>query len=276
MLFPITNPVPCYGKDHPHPMGYGRWFGEGWKELCRRAREVGRATRPDMVFSAEEMCEIYIPYFETCLTREERRSKAIYDNEAMGTLSGKAPIFPYVYHDYMTGIGDFAEPCSLGDPRAPIAIAKQFARAKHIGVLIPNKALETTGTTVKDAKFVLDAVNTLYELGASNTLLARMIKPPKIRALIPSGKPAAGPPVDWRTSRPALGAYESSNGVRALLLSNSGDQDVLVGIGPIGKGYRPIRLTINGQSTSVEGDGDGGFSKLTIPARSSIGIVYEK
>ncbi len=272
-LFPISNPVPCYGEGHPHPMGWGRWFGEGWQKLCSRARAAGLKIKPDTIFSAEEMCEIYIPYFDTCLTREERRGKAIYDEEAVQTQTGKAPVFQYVYHDYITAIGDFAEPCSLGDPKAAIAIAKQFTRAKHIGVRIPTKGEEVTKETIRDRQFTYDAVNTLYALGGRRTLFARMLRPPKAEVIIAETRR----PVDWRTSQPAIGAFESSDGEITVLISNSSDGDLAVELEAPGEGYRPSELVINGQKSSPAQAGvtpNGGKARIAVGARASMGIVY--
>jgi len=272
-LFPITNPVPCYGKDHPHPEGWGRWWGEAWKELSRRALAAGRKIKPDMVFSAEEMCEIYIPYFDTYLTREERSGKARSDEKARLNVTGHAPIFQYVYHDYITGIGDFAEPTSLGDPRAPIAVAKQFTRAKHIGVRIPTKGEALTEATHSHRKFTLDAVNTLYELGGKRTLFARMIRPPKAQIILENGTR----PVDWRTASPAIGAFESSDGEITVLLSNSGESRVQVRMEIPRSGYQPSLLVINGdqeEPSEVMAQGSDGRYTLRIPGRASIGIVY--
>jgi hypothetical protein len=272
-LFPITNPVPCYGKDHPHPAGWGRWWGEAWKELSRRALAAGRKIKPDMIFSAEEMCEIYIPYFDTYLTREERGGRARSDEKALLNATGNAPIFQYVYHDYITGIGDFAEPTSLGDPRAPIAVAKQFTRAKHIGVRIPTKGEALTETTHSHKKFTLDAVNTLYELGGNRTLFARMIRPPKAEVILENG----ARPIDWRTASPAIGAFESSDAEITVLFSNSGESRVQVRMEIPRNGYRPYLLVINGdqeEPSEVMTEGSDGRYTLRIPGRASIGIVY--
>jgi len=281
-LFPQNPPKPCYGKGHPHPMGYGTHWGEGWTEFCRLAREAAKTKYPDTVMSAEEMCEIYIPFFETALTREERANEAIYDEKKRQTFTGAAPIFWNVYHDYITAIGDFAEPCALGEPQVSIAISKQFTRAKHIGARIPNADDVVTEEAKKDLEYLMNAVETLHLLGPERSLFARAVKLPRANLISHNMGLNARiydpeRPVDWRTAQPSLGAYKTQNGEYVLLLSNSSSEMKYVEVA-LPRGYSKDHRQYITHDPLITPEPPPSYPAdidlIEVPGRHSVGVVY--
>ena len=101
-MFPISSPQPCWDAAHPHSLGAGEWCFEAARKLLRRARDAGRRVNPKLAFSIELPCELYIPYIDTHLSRDDWRDMVAPEKREVYT---EVPLFSYVYHEYITTQG---------------------------------------------------------------------------------------------------------------------------------------------------------------------------
>ncbi|OGV62711.1 MAG: hypothetical protein A3K19_24400 [Lentisphaerae bacterium RIFOXYB12_FULL_65_16] len=103
--FPCTQAKPCYNPKHGHPLGYGSWWYEGYRDLLQACRDKGKALNPEYATATEEMCEFFIPQLDFYMNRVHGTPKTLYDSfQAEGI-----PAFTYVYHEYLppyAGEGD--------------------------------------------------------------------------------------------------------------------------------------------------------------------------
>lgn len=93
-------PVPCYNPSHGHPLGGGRWWADGYRELFATARE--KYLSEDQILATEECAECYIDIFDLMLiVNTDRRGDNI-----------PIPLFPIVYSDRAIYMGF----CYIGSP----------------------------------------------------------------------------------------------------------------------------------------------------------------
>jgi hypothetical protein len=112
--FPIGTMYPCYNASHGHPIGHSRDMSSALIAILEDIRTKGRLANPDLILSAEEPCELYIPYLDTYVSRDNAEEYMLYPfaKQAYVDSIQFVPAFGYVYHEYITGFG---EPIFLGE-----------------------------------------------------------------------------------------------------------------------------------------------------------------
>jgi len=116
--------MPCYSEEHGHPIGYGNWIGIGWIELLDKVRIAGKKANPDFTMSAEEMSEIYIPYLDTYVSRDNAPDFNWQTNIPFDKIDNwkTIPLFTYIYSPYITTFGQFVV--------SQYGVARGFVRGK--------------------------------------------------------------------------------------------------------------------------------------------------
>ncbi|MFQ6105369.1 MAG: DUF6259 domain-containing protein, partial [Candidatus Glassbacteria bacterium] len=89
---------PCYDASHGHTIHGGTYWGQGNRQLIESLRQRIRAEKPGAIFTAEEICEIYLDKLDAFLTLDVTRGKYRPPLEFL-------PLFTAVYHDYAIQYG---------------------------------------------------------------------------------------------------------------------------------------------------------------------------
>jgi len=136
--FPIGAIYPCYNASHGHPVGYSDNISHAYLSILSDIRSQGRVINPDFIISTEEPCELYIPYIDTYVSRDNAPEALLYSSivDRYGESVDFIPLFSQVYHDYVTA---FAESTSMDNHHASLyynQMARSFARACTSGEIV--------------------------------------------------------------------------------------------------------------------------------------------
>lgn len=91
--FPCTTVQPCYDPKHGHPLGYGAWWFDGYRDILNACRVKGKSLSPEFAMATEEMCEVFIPNLDFYMNRAHSVPRSGH--------SLSVPLFTYVYHEYL-------------------------------------------------------------------------------------------------------------------------------------------------------------------------------
>ena len=84
----ILNSYMCYSADHGHPVGGGRYYIEGNRNVLSKCRQEIRKVKPDAIMTIEGYTEAYIHLLDGMLD---------------WVINPKyVPVFSAIYHDYIT------------------------------------------------------------------------------------------------------------------------------------------------------------------------------
>lgn len=107
----ISSPQLCFDPQHPHPLGGGNHWYQGYRQLIRRVRRAVQA-HPDAMFPTEGSCEVYLDLFDAFLVLDNSFERmGFYDR--IGLNWEPVPLFAAVYHDHALHFGSYA---SLAPP----------------------------------------------------------------------------------------------------------------------------------------------------------------
>jgi Domain of unknown function (DUF6259) len=122
---------PCYKRDHPHPVGYGRWMVQRAEEMYAAIIAEAKKVNPDFVLAVEEPCEYFMPYFDLYMGRPYN----FFGTGSIPTAYRRSvPLFIYVYHEYHLGYGGSNE-IDIAHPYAEaIKIARKFTNGTLLEV----------------------------------------------------------------------------------------------------------------------------------------------
>ena len=95
--FPCTLAQPCYNPKHGHPLGYGSWWFEGYRDIVAACRAKGKALNPEFAMATEEICELFMPGLDFYMNRVHSTPRGLYD----AYRAARIPLFTYVYHEYL-------------------------------------------------------------------------------------------------------------------------------------------------------------------------------
>ncbi len=222
-MFPILAPRPCYDASHDHPKGAGRWFHNATLELLGRIRIDGKAFNRDLVMSAEHMCELYIPFFDTFTSRDERRN---LETPWPRTEIIEIPMFLYVYHEYLYTQAMEWNMIYLDHFCRDIAL--QMVRGKRLSFFEgygsqdpawrPPSEEQLEENKKRGLQFLAAAGRLLRTEAGEFILTGKMLRPPTGFVIEENGGPT---PIDWNTTAPALGAFSLPDGRRLIVLANA-------------------------------------------------------
>jgi hypothetical protein len=91
----------CYSDRHGHPVGGGAWQAEAVYRLFARLRAEGKQRSQDFAFLIEEPGEYFIPVLDAYHARDYAEGRWPRDGRGMRG----APLFTFIYHDYLLGYG---------------------------------------------------------------------------------------------------------------------------------------------------------------------------
>ncbi|MFX1408351.1 MAG: DUF6259 domain-containing protein [Promethearchaeota archaeon] len=106
--FPVGSIYPCYNDTHGHPLGYGKYQPDHYKIMLEDIRLECRNRNPNFIMSMEQANEIYIPYVDTYVSRDNAPEYLIYKElvNALGNTIEFPSLFTYIYHEYLTTFGE--------------------------------------------------------------------------------------------------------------------------------------------------------------------------
>jgi len=93
--------VPCFDAGHGHPVGGGRWWSEGYRDMLAKVR----ADNPEAILTTESCCEAYIDCFDLLLTLEVSKDGGHAFQKVCGANWEPVPLFHAVYHDFAAMYG---------------------------------------------------------------------------------------------------------------------------------------------------------------------------
>ncbi|MFC1735669.1 DUF6259 domain-containing protein [Candidatus Hydrogenedentota bacterium] len=227
-MFPISSPEPCWDAAHGHPVGHGSWSFEVGREVIQSCRAAGRKANPELVISIEQPCELYIPYIDTHLSRDDWRDLVAPAKRAGHT---DIPLFSYVYHEYITTQG--YEWSMIPLPSMAGTVATQFVRGKlptafeGWGSWDPKWEAPSDKDRDRNRERALKLLKKTRDATAgyakSIVLGSKMLKTPSCKFTTPQGEYA----LDWNSIDPAVGAFECQDGSVGLLVVNTGEAGTL-------------------------------------------------
>jgi len=224
-MFPILAPKPCCDPAHGHPLGVGRWFHDATMNLLRRTRMDGKAFNSDLVMSAEHMCELYIPFFDTFTSRDERRNlQTPWPRKEITEI----PMFLFVYHEYLYTQALEWNMIYLDHFCRDIAL--QLARGKRLSFFegygsqdpewkSPSEA-ELQANKKRGLEFLARAGKLMRTEAGEFILTGKMLRPPPSFVLADDGGRTR---IDWNTTEPALGMFSLPDGRVLIVVANAGD-----------------------------------------------------
>jgi len=88
---------PCINEDHGHARGYGKWWSESLCEFFAEVRKEARMINPEIAFSIEGICEVYIPFVDV-FWHSENVFEVSLPTEIIDAGAQLIALFDYVYH----------------------------------------------------------------------------------------------------------------------------------------------------------------------------------
>jgi hypothetical protein len=105
-VFPIVPPQPCYNVSHGHPVGVGgNWYANAWIGILSEIKDEARSKNPEIAFSGEYGCEIFLPSLDAYHSRDSWAEFSDYDIQNQN--ASVIPLFDYVYGDRSVIIGEY-------------------------------------------------------------------------------------------------------------------------------------------------------------------------
>ncbi|MBR7142123.1 MAG: hypothetical protein IKD06_01140 [Clostridia bacterium] len=95
------NATLCFDEAHPHPVGGGSWWNDGYHDMLRQAREV---LGEEAIITTESNCETYIDAFDLFLILDTCFQTFGF-NDYSGGNAVPLPLFSMIYGDYALGYG---------------------------------------------------------------------------------------------------------------------------------------------------------------------------
>lgn len=219
----------CGSRDHGHPPGYGPWMQEAMADLFRRIRAACEPLDRDFALSMEEPNELYLPYLNLCQSRPNGLTNEF---PMRAPLTRVAPLFSYLYHDYLVGWTAFYPWRSGGHPT--YSLARGFSAG-----MMPGLHWESTARWPDNARNAFNAMlrncNAAYAGPAHDYLVfGKMLKPLELN--VPMRELNLGKK-HGKTRVPAVSnsVWELPDGRRAVVLINPEQEDHTVELPGQGK-----------------------------------------
>jgi len=191
--------VPCFAKNHKHPLGGGEFWQTSYRELVNKAREK---MRPGNILTTEENAECFIDLFDELLM--------VNTPQKAGRI---IPLFPMVYSDRALyhGFQYFREPINSLDFRLKNVLALLWG--SQLGWIEPNRIMAPE--VAKDAAFLKEMM--LFRSKQHDLMNGGHF----IQEIIPTGdNPMLQPSAMNQTPAVRGALWEGSNGISAILLVN--------------------------------------------------------
>jgi hypothetical protein len=103
--FPWIPPQPCYNASHGHPLGLGgNWYANAWINTLGEIEGEARKINPEIAFSGEGGCELFLPFQDVYHSRDNWAEFA--DPDFQNQSVSVVPLFNYVYSDRITLVGE--------------------------------------------------------------------------------------------------------------------------------------------------------------------------
>ncbi|MGC8988226.1 DUF6259 domain-containing protein [Infirmifilum sp.] len=232
----IDPPYPCVHENHNHPKGYGKWWFEAFKELFKEIREEAKKINPEVVFSSEEICELYIPFLDRFYSRGNVAE--LYATHWFWQITGSEaiPLFQYVYHKYISSWGHYVHGWSMSSSEISYsikALATSLVWGEPLEIRLPSLG-ERMSKLIKINPIVLffkRATTFRYNIAKDFLVYGEMITPlnftaPVIRIKNPSWH--LSPTELKETVTPAIlhSAWKNSMGEIGFVFVNIGDESV--------------------------------------------------
>ncbi|MCX7013256.1 MAG: DUF6259 domain-containing protein [Candidatus Sumerlaeota bacterium] len=202
----------CYSDQHGHPVGHGKWAHEAMADLYKRIRETCAPLDPDFALSMEEPNELYLQQLNLC---QERPFGITTEWPCRKPETRSAPLFMYLYHDYLVGWAAFY-PWKAGGHSAEV-VAKGFTAGQMPGLTPIGPADAEQDPAL--AEMMENCMKAYRTYALDYLLFGRMLEPPPIDA--PDRKLQLGN--QGETTVPAVwhSAWRAPDGRIGVALANS-------------------------------------------------------
>ncbi len=105
---PIPTTFACYDSTHGHPAGIGRWHVDAWRNTIERIVSKAKEINPNVAFTSEGICEIYIPYLDVAKYWRDVYAEAEFVDKRLWVGQTEIiPLFNYVYHERIRCMGEY-------------------------------------------------------------------------------------------------------------------------------------------------------------------------
>jgi hypothetical protein len=191
--------VPCFAKNHKHPLGGGEFWQTSYRELIGKTRAK---IRPDNILTTEENAECFLDLFDVLLM--------VNTPQKIGKI---VPLFPIVYSDraIYNSFLYFPEPVNSLDFRLKNVMALLWG--SQLGWIEPNRIMASEAK--EEAEFLKEMVNFR---GKQHDIIygGRFIK-----EIIPTGDNPMLKPTAMKETPAVRGAlWKGKNDNYAILLVN--------------------------------------------------------
>jgi len=176
----IDPPYPCLDEGHGHPKGYGKWWFESYRNLFSEVIIEAKKFNPEIVFSSEEVCELYIPYLDRFYSRGN--AYELYPTHWYWQISGAQaiPMFQYVYREYISSWGHYVHGWSLSETAYSIkALAASLVWGEPLEIRLPtlNERMSLQISFNPIVQFFKKAAVFRYTWGREFLVYGSMVKP---------------------------------------------------------------------------------------------------
>lgn len=177
-----ANPVLCFDRNHPHPLGGGSWWNRAyWKMLD----EIRVAMTIDRFLTTECNAEPFIGSFDGYLTWHWQ-------------LDGQVPAFPAVYSPYVILFGRAYRGGTTKDLALRMKAGQQLVFGEQIGWIDPAVAKEA-----ENIAFLRQVVQARQRFSHFFTE-GEMLRPPQVLTSIPTVRADWQWAGEWWVTTPAL------------------------------------------------------------------------
>jgi hypothetical protein len=177
--FPIQNARECYGSDHGHPPGFGRWWSEAWNRILEEVHRRARALDPDAAIATEGVSENFIPWVDLFDQRAGNMEYFGHYSAAQPCGGEIIPLFSYIYGEYIGAYCAAYPECSRPEVRY---WARCFGKSLAQGV-IPSGGwylADTPGLNPVVTAFWKKVARAAAREGWKYIMFGEMLKPPAI------------------------------------------------------------------------------------------------
>lgn len=176
----IIPPYPCLNEKHGHPKGYGKWWFESYRTFFAEIREEARKINPEIVFSSEEINELYIPYLDRFYSRGNVWE--LYPTHWYWQLTNSQaiPLFQYVYHEYISSWGHYVHGWNTGETEYSIkALATSLIWGEPLEIRLPSLSERMSAQILFNpiVQFFKKATRFRYYWGKDFLAYGEMVRP---------------------------------------------------------------------------------------------------